>query len=39
MHVLNCSEETILNVISLLATILHLGNLKYKSITVGKLLL
>jgi myosin-7 len=36
MKVLNFSDEEILNIIGLLAAILHLGNVKYNGLIIGK---
>jgi myosin-7 len=36
MKVLNFSDEEVLNIIRLLAAILHLGNVKYKELVIGK---
>lgn len=36
MKVLNFSDEEILNVVRLLAAILHLGNVKYNGLVIGK---
>lgn len=36
MKVLNFSDEDTLNIIRLLAAILHLGNVKYKGLVIGK---
>jgi len=36
MKVLNFSDEEILNIVRLLAAILHLGNVKYSGLVIGK---
>lgn len=36
MKVLNFSDEEILNIVRLLAAILHLGNVKYNGLVIGK---
>lgn len=36
MKVLNFSDEETLNIIRLLAAILHLGNVAYKGLVIGK---
>jgi hypothetical protein len=36
MKVLNFSDEEILNITRLLSAILHLGNVKYKGLIIGK---
>lgn len=36
MKVLNFSDEETQNIIRLLAAILHLGNVKYKGLVIGK---
>lgn len=37
MKVLNFSDEEVLNIVRLLAAILHLGNVKYNGLVIGKL--